>query len=384
LAEEASVCLTTGDAGAVPEGLLQAAYTLVPSPTAAPDATQGGPNLSTLGADGSLFGSWSPFPQPGGPLLTDPLSIGLYGPDGERSTLIEESNPGLPARQAISFSVAGDLAAWVETTSTSLYETDWWIVAYEDGREWIAAESAELGVGSVLPLVQGDINVSLAGRTAFWNSPVPGHAQDQWATALLSRDVDGGGPIETTADNVWLHTSDGAGSVLFVQMSADLTERILSLRPGSEPQVVVERPGGASADFAVTALGADADTVAWSVWQGADPDSYLQSDRSWVYVQEVATGRLTEIELNSTGTDAAFVSAGWAAWGNGSGTGDAGEYLLDIRDSVLYRIAEHEGYSNPVVNYPAVAWAVPNTSPESTLVSLKVAFLTREAGATSG
>jgi hypothetical protein len=325
-----------------------------------------------------------PLAPAGGPLLISPLSIGHLDGSGVYTELVAESFPSLPPRQATSFARDGDLVMWLETSSTSLYWVDWWIMALEDGRQRVVAETSELGVGDALPMLETDPSISLAGRTVFWNTvipregvAVPGDDWGDWETALLSKHLGGGESITVVARGVARHRAGRPGTVLFVQHRPDGGDRIVEVEPDGGLGVVVEDASGGS-DYFVTGVAGDVDSVVWGV-EARPLEGHVASDEgniSWVYVLDVVSGVLTEVVTAATGADEPFVSEGWVSWGDGSGWGDPGEFLLDVSSGEIFRVGEMRGISTIAVCYPAVAWVSAPGWPSSVVA---VGFLARPA-----
>ncbi|MCL2316483.1 MAG: hypothetical protein FWC46_05285, partial [Actinomycetia bacterium] len=122
-----------------------------------------------------------------------------------------------------------------------------------------------------------------------------------------------------------------------------------------EPEMVVAQPSGS--EYAMTGLAADARRVAWCISQRVEP-SPEATYHAWIYLQDLASGSLTEVSLDSSpgGGNVLSLSGRWLAWGNGSGWGDSRQFLFDLTSAKIFVVADTPGGSWIRVNDPAVAW----------------------------
>ncbi|WP_344044093.1 hypothetical protein [Nocardioides panacihumi] len=258
-----------------------------------------------------------------------------------------------PPHQIAGATIDGENVAWVETTSTDLFHSDWRIYAAEMGRRGrtLVADSAAVYGKRMLRWAFGETVPVVLGSRVYWPAVPPGG--DAKDTRVLYDDLDGSAARPRVLEGA-LPATNGRRLFVVRQHLADPSKgdvRIISRTPtGAES--VVQRFRLASGQW-VTALAASRTHLAWVV---------KESDtRSSLYVEGLTTGKITGIVMHHGGADTMALGVGrnLIAWGNGSGNGDEdpGEYVYRPRTGALVRLGEQLGHSVAYANGPWIAWA---------------------------
>lgn len=265
-----------------------------------------------------------------------------------------------PPRQAIAAAVRGSTVAWLETSSTNLYSADWFLFASTGGAARLLSRSSDISGETEVASAPEQHPIATDGKTVFWTAPYPvpsDGSRPYFSAKVLSTPVDGSGEVRTIADPAKLPATDGT-SVYVVRakdVAPDLGDRALILRVGGGKEVVV-------ADLSLTpragvsAVCAAGDYLSWVV---SDVGTDDVGGDGVLTVRDLRTGEDHKVELLDSGSATNLsCSDTLIGWGNGSGNGDAGEYVLVLRSWSLYRLGEEPGISIVYVKGDYVAWSV--------------------------
>lgn len=255
-------------------------------------------------------------------------------------------------RQIYSIGVGQGYVVWAETPSTDLDGEEWTIRAWRQstGQVTEIAHSRYLRAGHRYIGYAGVITpVALNGR-AFWPSAVPtsdhpdnGNPHD-WSFQIRSAPLSGGGPVRSVATDA-AFAAVTSGSLFYATHSSRHGKHVgyvIHRRVGGAGRDLVLARGTIGGTADLTNLAAGNGMVAWTV---SSPDSPHQwrdrkSTPGRVYLLDLASGRLVQIV---TGDDAgANYSMAFGPdrflWDNGSGNGDAGQYVYNLADQAIYRL----------------------------------------------
>jgi hypothetical protein len=252
-----------------------------------------------------------------------------------------------PPRRALAGTLTADHAVWFATSTPDAPFSDWAVIAHDRRRMTtrILATSGPSSAGAVVREVPGGIVPVVRAGYAYWVA-----ADTQPSTAgegkpligIQRRRLDGKGPVEVVVQGAKLVV--GWAEDLYYVRSADVAPdtakgryEIHRWREGRDEVVAA---GSLQGDSQVSALAAGPGSISWAV-SGADSELPGQ-----LYTLDLAARSATEIVLKAGGGSTSLDYAGTAVvWGNGSGWGDASEYLFDPAAKSLYRIGEQEGSS---------------------------------------
>jgi len=185
---------------------------------------------------------------------------------------------------------------------------------------------------------------------------------------IMVRDIAGQGPLSVAVDKAKLPAATGGG-VAYVRTSdvdpaAPVNRYDIRLRRAGADTLVTSGPLAKGEQ--VSTLCASDTLLAWAVrspeTSAADPDAWASGH---LHVMTLATNAQHTIELddNAWSLD---LSCGhtFVAWGNGSGNGDPGQYVVDVPSGKLWKLGESPGISAVRAAGTMLGWTLPPKSPQ--------------------
>jgi hypothetical protein len=334
--------------------------------------------VQAVATDGSLtVASWQP-PKVGGavPELVGDVRIESWSP-GHKRVVSDgpKTRVGGPS-QIVGAAQCSAQPVWVETHSVDLDHQDWrvWTVPTGGGGPRLLGSSSALTPGRV-PLSPALYvsNPVAGGGVAYWPVTVPaaskGAATGSWQTAIAGRQLDGSGRLRVVARDAIFPQALPDGRLLYVRphglghstVPAGTVE-IRQVEQGVDTLVASTR---VKAGSKLVGFAADTDLLAVKVADTPGRDA-TSSGQLRVWSAPGLTSRRLPWQLpepltiqlagDGVGVEA---SSGFLAWGNGSGNGDGGEYVLDVGRRALSRLAVNEGASEVHICHRRVAWSIP-------------------------
>jgi hypothetical protein len=273
------------------------------------------------------------------------------------------------ARQIIGAAMTSKHLAWVETPSTDLNYCEWSVrirdMATGTTRQISHSPVLQGGrrilrvFGETRPFVVGD-HVHWAANTPLTSRPDPAEPSD-WRYELLQARTDGTGGTTVLARGAALPAVD-SGSVYYAttttapERSFRIHRHRLSAGGPSSDTVVAS--GRLRGEAALTNLSAGQGRLVWTV---SSPDAGQEWDANTdapghLFVMNTATRDVLDVTTADLALGNYSIAFGpdRVLWGNGSGNGDAGQYLLDLRTLRLHRLGRTQGFST-VLSAPGSA-----------------------------
>lgn len=265
-------------------------------------------------------------------------------------------------RQITSVDADERYVVWVETPSTELNYCEWVIRVYDGKSKKVRtiARSQLLKGKSRLICTYGETRPLILDEYAYWSTAValigqPSPKQkNHWSFDIQRARLDGRSEVETVVQNGVLPAVDGEAlyyatnslSESLKPVSYEIHRRIQG--EASTDEVLVS--GATKGDSRITNLSAGDGSVVWTVSserigkEGWDPDL---SKPGYLYVMSEARRSATRVTLGDPGSVNYSIGIGKrrVVWGNGSGNGNPGEYLLDLERSELWKLGENQGAS---------------------------------------
>ena len=317
--------------------------------------------------DGSAVIVNSPSPGPGEFLTQSQVGIQT----GQSRTWLPPQTGSQP-RQAIAAAAHGQTFVWLETKSTDLFYQDWKVFAARAGqrRPTLLGDSFDLTKSDEIPPPPGVKYITTDGVHAWWTMTYrTGKGNPAWGARIMVRDIAGHEPLTTAVDKAKLPAATGGG-VAYVRTS-DVDAAV----PANRYDIRLRRAG---ADTLVTsgplAKGEQVSTMcasdtllAWAVRSPeAPPDNPPEhSTGGRLHVITLATNAQHTIELDDDAWSL-DLSCGdtFVAWGNGSGNGDPGQYVVDVPSGKLWKLGESPGISAVRAAGTMLAWTLPPKAQE--------------------
>ncbi|MFE9688984.1 hypothetical protein [Micromonospora sp. NPDC005806] len=288
--------------------------------------------------------------------------MGRYTGDGVR----ELSAPSRGAARQASYADTDErTVAWMETTSTDMYQMDWRVYGFDrrSARTVLLGDSAAVSKGKRMPIPPGMSMLSVGADRVYWTTAVPTTGQREFGAQIMGRSLTGGRAPEVVAERAKLPAA--AGTDLHYVRSEDVSPGFTADRyeirkvGGGRDDVVASGP--LVPEQQVTALTAEPGRVSWIVSAPAPAPEPAAS----LYVLDPAAGQAIQVALGDDGSSMMLNSSPrYVCWSNGNGGGDAGQYALDLQTDRLWRLGEAPGLSLALAAGDYVAWSKLGAEPQ--------------------
>jgi len=320
--------------------------------------------VATIRDDGSAVIENVPLAGPGEFLTQSQVGIQR----GQSRTWFAPQTGSQP-RQAIQFAAHGQSIVWLETKSTDLFYQDWKAYAARVGQRQptLLADSFALTKTDAIPYPPGVTTLSTDGVNAWWVMVYPTKkAPRGWGARIMVRDVGAHGPLKIAVDRAMLPTAIPQGLIYVREKMVDpgMTSNQYQIRLLKGGVDALISPGSLIKDESVLSICASKTVLAWAVHS---PSTTRQnpgiSTGGRLHVMTLAT----KVQRIVTLDDAAWgLSLGcgttFVAWGNGSGNGDPGQYVLSVASGKIWKLGSSRGISVVHVASDILAWTLPPKS----------------------
>ena len=257
--------------------------------------------------------------------------------------------------QTIAADLCGGTPVWADAHGTEVGTADWRAWSLPKGR----SKPVQLGDSSRFGTEwSGPDAITTDATTAYWALSRTG---PQRKSMIVSRPLDGSkkltvvakdGKLPVALPDRLLYVTDTGPADRFqirqVKAGKDTLVRDATIPKGSE----------------LTAFTAGSN---WLIWVVRHTPTEQEEDegvaRSTMTIWPTSWPNPMIVHLHGDGTSALHLSENLLVWGNGSGSGDAGMYLLDLAPRTIYKLGELEGGSNATVCGTSVSWTLPGKGP---------------------
>lgn len=317
----------------------------------------------TIRDDGSAVIDNSPLAGPGEFLTQSQVGIQR----GQSRTWFAPQTGSQP-RQAYEAAAHGKSIVWLETKSTDLFYLDWKMYAARVGQRQptLLGDSFDLLKSDEIPPPPGVKTLTADGVHAWWTMVYRVKSQRGWDARIMVRDLAGREPLTVAVDKAKLPQAT-AGGVAYVR-----SKDVDSSMPANRYEIWLRRAGTdtlitsgpLAKEEQVSTICASGALLAWAVRSPSPP---RENPDAWtggrLHVMTLATKAQRTIKLDdpawglSLGCGETFI-----AWGNGSGNGDPGQYVLNVPSGKIWKLGELRGISAVLVSGTMLAWALPPKS----------------------
>ncbi len=313
--------------------------------------------------DGSAVIVNSPLAAPGEFLTQSQVGIQR----GQSRTWFAPQTGSQP-RQAIQVTAHGKSIAWLETKSTDLYYQDWKLYAVRVGQRQptLLADSFALLKTDEVPPPPGVKITATDGVHVWWTMAYPTKSQRGWDARIMVRDLAGREPMTVAVDKAKLPAAT-AGGVAYIRskdVDSSLPANRYEIRLSHAGTDTLITSGSLGKEEQISTMCASDTLLAWAVRSPNAPrENPAALTRGSLHVMTLATKAQRTIKLDDPawglilGCGTTFI-----AWGNGSGNGDPGQYVLDVPSGKLWKLGELRGISAVLVSSTMLAWALPPRS----------------------
>jgi len=293
--------------------------------------------------------------------------VGIQTP---QSRTLLPPQTGAQPRQVAYAAAHGQSFVWLETKSTDLFYLDWKVFAARAGQRQptLLADSFALTRTDEVPPPPGVEVITTDGVHAWWTMTYPTMSQRPgWGARIMVRDLAGREPLSTAVDRAKLPAATGGGIAYVrskdVDPSTPANRYDIRLRRAGADTLVTS--GALVKDEQVSTMCASDTLLAWAVRSPEVPAEAPTSDSSLgrLHVINLATKAQQTIQLDDAARSL-DLSCGdtFVAWGNGSGDGDPGQYVVNVPSGKLWKLGESPGISAVRAAGLMLGWTLPPRS----------------------
>ncbi len=312
--------------------------------------------LLAVSVDGDFVGTRSTMPTTGGPedLTLYPETPIVIDTSGDETAF---AVPGSDiAYQAIAAAAANGAYAWRETSTTEVVAGDYRILVATAGESQarILADSGNLSSVPPQILASTETGIATDGANVYWAVPVAigGSGGDVagYTAGIVASPVDGSQEPRLLATGVVAPVVMGNKllAVRYLESDPGVTEDVFEV-------VEVNTTDGDASSFMTYEIGSGSPVRDFCA--GPTYVAFAHGNRIEIrYATDLSTSAVS-VRAAGQGTDLACGDT-FLAWGNGSGSEDGGEYLLDLTTDQIYELGTAGGHSTVMAAGDYLAWGV--------------------------
>ena len=237
------------------------------------------------------------------------------------------------------------------------------------GQPTLLGDSFDLTRTDEIPPPPGVEFITTDGIHAWWMMTYPTTSQRGFGARIMVRESAGQGLLTVAVDKAKLPVATSGGVAYVrsndVDMSVSANRYDIRLRRAGADMLITSGPLAKCEQ--VSTLCASDTLLAWAV---CSPDtSSPENPGAWtsghLSVMTLATKAQHTIELGDNAMSL-NLSCGdtFVAWGNGSGNGDPGQYVVDVPRGKLWKLGDSRGISAVRAAGTMLGWTLPPKAQE--------------------
>lgn len=275
---------------------------------------------------------------------------------------------GAQPRQAIYAAAHGQSFVWLETKATDLFNLDWKVFAARTGQRQptLLGDSFDLTKTDKIPPPPGVKVLTTDGVHAWWTMTYPTKDKRGMGVRVMVRDIAGREPLTTAVDKAKLPAATGRGVAYVRSNDTDqsVPENRYDIRIRKAGADTLVTSGSLAKDEQVSTMCASDTFLAWAVRSPkAAAENPAAPAGGRLHVMTLATKVKQTINLDdSAGSLDLSCGDTFVAWGNGSGNGDPGQYVVDVPSGKLWKLGESPGISLVHAAGTMLGWTLPPKS----------------------
>lgn len=316
--------------------------------------------ILTIREDGSAVISNNP-PGVHGSLIAQ----GQLGIQNVKSRTWFPLQTGLKPRQIFEAVASGKSVFWGETPSTDM-SLDWRLFSVTAGQRvpTLIADSFDLLKTNEIRYPPGVQMLATDGSNVWWVMVYPtSKSPNGWGARIMVRDIGARKPLKIAVDQAMMPTAIAEGLVYVRSKDVDpgMSSSRYEIRLLKNGVDTLINSGPLAKDEHISSLCASDTLLAWGVGSvstarvnpNGEPYGHL-------HVMTLATKAQRIISVSNSALGLSIgCGTNFVAWGNGSGSGDAGQYVFNLGSGKISKLGTLQGLSAVYVAGNILAWALP-------------------------
>jgi len=348
-----SVLLTTRTATTAVEGReYTTLYTVDPR-----GKSDGRVGVLALGDDGSAVIANYPPPPPADVLVQS--QVGIQTGQSRKWFPIQKSlRPGHASGAAIH----GQSIAWVDATLGMRPSVDLNVFALRAGhRQPIRlSDSGDLAKSEVIPILPNGNFITTDGNHVWWLRTYPTKKPRAWGARIMVRDLAAHEPVTTAVDGAKnpIATARGLIYVRSNDVDSKMPTKRYEIRLHHVGTDTLIASGSLTKDEQVSTMCVSDAYLAWAVSSPvapADDPGTAIGGRLHVMVLATKSQQIIQLDDSAWGLELSCGNT-FVAWGNGSGNGDAGQYVFDVPSGKIWNLGKLQSMSLILATGSMLAW----------------------------
>ena len=267
--------------------------------------------------------------------------------------------------QAFEAVTSGKSVFWGETTSTDM-SLDWRLFSVTAAQPVpkLIADSFDLLKAKEIPYPPGYRMLATDGSNVWWVMVYPNSkSANGWGARIMVRDIGARKPLMIVVDQAMMPTAIAKGLVYVrskdVAPSMSFSRYEIRLLKNGVDTLITS--GLLTKGEHISSLCASDTLLAWGVGAvSTSSTNFTGEPYGHLHLMTLATKVQRVVSLSNS---AVGISLGcgtdFVAWGNGSGSGDAGQYVLNVPSGKIWKLGSLTGLSAVLVAGNILAWALP-------------------------
>ena len=272
---------------------------------------------------------------------------------------------GSKPRQAFEAVTHGKSVFWAETPNTDM-SLDWRLFSMpaEQRVPKLIADSFDLLKTNEIPWPPGMRMLATDGASVWWVMVYPSSKSSfGWGARIMVRDIGARKPLKMAVDKAMLPVAISSGLIYVRSKDVDPTMTssrydIRLLKNGVDTLIT---SGLLTKGQHISSLCASDALLAWGVGAvSTSSTDFTGRPYGHLHLMTLATKAQRVVNLSNSAVGLSLgCGTDFVAWGNGSGSGDPGQYVLNVASGKIWKLGSLQGLSAVLVAGDILAWALP-------------------------
>jgi hypothetical protein len=275
---------------------------------------------------------------------------------------------GSKPRQIFEAVSSGKSVFWGESPNKNL-DLDWRLFSVTAGQRdsKLIADSYDLLKTTEIPWPPGMQMLSTDGSNVWWTMVYPSlKSPSGWGSLIMVRDIGARKPLKIAVDLAMMPKAIAAGLIYVRSKDVDPTMTssrydIRLLKNGVDTLIT---SGLLAKGQHISSLCTSDTLLAWGIGAvSTSSTNFTGEPYGHLHLMTLATKVQRVVSLSNSAVGLSLgCGTDFVAWGNGSGSGDDGQYVLNVPSGKIWKLGSLQGLSAVQVAGNILAWALPTTS----------------------